>query len=102
MFRQLAVWRPQTLAAPCRRTGQQESQTALPLGAQPESAILQTWSGLERMTRLYFDLLAVAALLLGIAIISGIFYTYDVTRQTVRDDARAETRLNNQQLPDNL
>lgn len=50
----------------------------------------------------YFDLLAVAALLLGIAIISGIFYTYDVTRQTVRDDARAETRLNNQQLPDNL
>jgi hypothetical protein len=35
-------------------------------------------------------------------IISGIFYTYDVTRQTVRDDARAETRLNNQQLPDNL
>jgi len=50
----------------------------------------------------YFDLLAVAALLLGIAIISGIFYTYDVTRQSVRDDARAETRLNNQQLPDNL
>jgi hypothetical protein len=50
----------------------------------------------------YFDLLAVAALLLGIAIISGIFYTYDVTRQTVRYDARAETRLNNQQLPDNL
>ena len=50
----------------------------------------------------YFDLLAVAALLLGIAIISGIFYTYDVTRQTVRDDARAETRLTNQQLPDNL
>jgi hypothetical protein len=50
----------------------------------------------------YFDLLAVAALLLGIAIISGVFYTYDVTRQTVRDDARAETRLNNQQLPDNL
>ncbi|MFZ0074028.1 MAG: hypothetical protein WAK85_22345 [Xanthobacteraceae bacterium] len=50
----------------------------------------------------YFDLLAVAALLLGIAIISGILYTYDVTRQTVRDDARAETRLNNQQLPDNL
>jgi hypothetical protein len=50
----------------------------------------------------YFDLLAVAAVLLGIAIISGIFYTYDVTRQTVRDDARAETRLNNQQLPDNL
>ena len=50
----------------------------------------------------YFDLLAVAAILLGIAIISGIFYTYDVTRQTVRDDARAETRLNNQQLPDNL
>ena len=50
----------------------------------------------------YFDLLAVAAVLLGIAIISGIFYTYDVTRQTVRDDARAETRLNNQQLPDTL
>ena len=50
----------------------------------------------------YFDLLAVAAILLGIAIISGIFYTYDVTRQTVRDDARAETRFNNQQLPDNL
>jgi hypothetical protein len=50
----------------------------------------------------YFDLLAVAALLVGIAIISGIFYTYDVTRQTVRDDARTETRLNNQQLPDNL
>jgi hypothetical protein len=50
----------------------------------------------------HFDLLAVAAILLGIAIISGIFYTYDVTRQTVRDDARAETRLNNQQLPDNL
>jgi hypothetical protein len=50
----------------------------------------------------YFDLLAVAAILLGIAIISGIFYTYDVTRQTVRNDARAETRLNNQQLPDNL
>ena len=50
----------------------------------------------------YFDLLAVAAILLGIATISGIFYTFDVTRQTVRDDARAETRLNNQQLPDNL
>ena len=50
----------------------------------------------------YFDLLAVAAILLGIAIISGIFYTYDVTRQTVRDDVRAETSLNNQQLPDNL
>jgi hypothetical protein len=50
----------------------------------------------------YVDLIAVAAILLGIAIISGIFYTYDVTRQTVRDDARAETRLNNQQLPDNL
>jgi hypothetical protein len=50
----------------------------------------------------YFDLLAVAAILLGIAIISGIFYTYDVTRQTVRDDARAETRLNNQQLSDKL
>jgi hypothetical protein len=49
----------------------------------------------------YFDLLAVAALLLGIAIISGIFYTYNVIR-TVRDDARAETRLNNQQLPGNL
>jgi hypothetical protein len=50
----------------------------------------------------YVDLIAVAAILLGIAIISGIFYTYDVTRQTVKDDARAETRLNNQQLPDNL
>ena len=50
----------------------------------------------------YVDLIAVAAILLGIAIISGIFYPYDVTRQTVRDDARAETRLNNQQLPDNL
>ena len=50
----------------------------------------------------YFDLLAVAAILLGIATISGIFYTFDVTRQTVRDDARAETRLNNQQLPDTL
>ena len=50
----------------------------------------------------YVDLIAVAAILLGIAIISGIFYTYDVTRQTVRDDARAETRLNNQQLFDNL
>jgi ABC-type uncharacterized transport system permease subunit len=34
----------------------------------------------------YFDLLAVAAILLGITIISGIFYTYDVTRQT-RGDA---------------
>jgi hypothetical protein len=49
----------------------------------------------------YFHLLAVA-ISTGIAIISGIFYPYDVTRQTVSDDARAEARLNNQQLSDKL
>lgn len=65
-------------------------------------AIMRNYLPALRRRLDYFDLLAVAALLLGIAIISGIFYTYDVTRQTVRDDARAETRLNNQQLPDNL
>jgi hypothetical protein len=35
-------------------------------------------------------------------LISGIFYNYDVTRQTISDDARAEARLNNQQLSDKL
>ena len=50
----------------------------------------------------YFDLLAVAAILLGVAVICGIFYTYDVSRQTVPDDARAEVHLRSQELPDNL
>jgi hypothetical protein len=50
----------------------------------------------------YFDLLAVAAILLGIVVISGIFYTYDVSRQTVLDDARAEAHLSSQQFPDDL
>jgi hypothetical protein len=50
----------------------------------------------------YFDVLALAAILLGVAVICGIFYTYDVSRRTVLDDTRAEIRLNVQQLPDNL
>ena len=72
------------------------------LESEIRGAIMRNYLLALRRRLDYFDLLAVAALLLGIAIISGIFYTYDVTRQTVRDDARAETRLNNQQLPDNL
>ena len=50
----------------------------------------------------YYDLLAVAAILLGIAVISGIFYTYDVSRQTILDDARAEMHVSSQELPDDL
>ena len=50
----------------------------------------------------YFELLAVLTILLGVAVICGIFYTYDVSRRTVLDDARAEIRLSIQQLPDNL
>jgi hypothetical protein len=50
----------------------------------------------------YFDVLAFAAILLGVVVLCGIFYTYDVSRRTVLDDVRAEIRLNNQQLPDNL
>jgi hypothetical protein len=49
----------------------------------------------------YFELLAALTILLGVAVICGIFYTYDVSRLTVLNDARAEIRLN-QQLPDNL
>ena len=50
----------------------------------------------------YYDLLAFAAILLGLAVISGIFYTYDVSRQTVLDDARAEMHVSGRQLPDDL
>jgi hypothetical protein len=50
----------------------------------------------------YFELLAVAVILLGVAVISGIFYTYDVSRRTVLDDVRAETYLSSQLLPDDL
>jgi hypothetical protein len=50
----------------------------------------------------YFELLAVAVILLGVAVISGIFYTYDVSRRTVLDDTRAEAYLSSQLLPDDL
>jgi hypothetical protein len=59
------------------------------------------WPALRRRLD-YFDVLALAAILLGVAVICGIFYTYDVSRRTVLDDTRAEIRLNVQQLPDNL
>jgi hypothetical protein len=49
----------------------------------------------------YFELLAALTILLGVAVICGIFYTYDVTRRTVLNDAGAEIRFN-QQLSDNL
>jgi hypothetical protein len=41
--------------------------------------------------------LAIAAILLGVAVICGIFYIYDVSRQTVQDNARAEAHLSSQQ-----
>ena len=50
----------------------------------------------------YYELLAIAAILLGVAVICGIFYTYDVSRQTVLDDARAEMHVSGRQLPDDL
>jgi hypothetical protein len=50
----------------------------------------------------YFELLAIAAILLGVAIIAGIVFTYDLSRQTVSDDARAQAQLYSKQLPDDL
>jgi hypothetical protein len=50
----------------------------------------------------YFELLAFAAILLGVAIIAGIVFTYDLSRQTVLDDARAQAQLYSKQLPDDL
>ena len=50
----------------------------------------------------YFELLAIAAILLGVAIIAGIVFTYDLSRQTVLDDARAQAQLYSKQLPDDL
>ena len=50
----------------------------------------------------YFELLAIAAILLGVAIIAGIVFTYDLSRQTVLDDARAQGQLYSKQLPDDL
>ena len=41
----------------------------------------------------FFELIGVAAILLGVAVIAGIFYTYDVSRQTAADDARAQAQL---------
>lgn len=48
----------------------------------------------------YFEILAVAAILLGFAIIGGIVFTYDVSRHT--DDAQALAALHSAQLPDDL
>ena len=50
----------------------------------------------------YFELFAIAAILLGVAIIAGIVFTYDLSRQTVLDDARAQAQLYSKQLPDDL
>jgi hypothetical protein len=50
----------------------------------------------------YFELLAIAAFLLGVAIIAGIVFTYDLSRQTVLDDTRAQAQLYRKQLPDGL
>jgi hypothetical protein len=40
--------------------------------------------------------------LAGGAIIAGIVFTYDLSRQTVLDDARAQAQLHSKQLPDDL
>jgi hypothetical protein len=50
----------------------------------------------------YFELLAIASILLGVAIIAGIVLTYDMSRQTDLDDARAQAQLYSKQLPDDL
>jgi hypothetical protein len=50
----------------------------------------------------YFELLAIAAFLLGVAIIAGIVFTYDLSRQTVLDDTRAQAQLYSKQLRDGL
>jgi hypothetical protein len=50
----------------------------------------------------YFELLAIAAILLGVAIIAGIVFTYDLSRQTVLDDARAQAQLYSKLLPDDV
>ena len=50
----------------------------------------------------YFELLAIAAFLLGVAIIAGIVFTYDLSRQTVLDDTRAQVQLYSKQLPGGL
>jgi hypothetical protein len=50
----------------------------------------------------YFELLAIAAIFLGVAIICGVFYTYDISRQPAIGDARAEAPLYSKQLPDDL
>ena len=47
----------------------------------------------------YFEFLAIASILLGVAIIAGIVFTYDMSRQTVLDDARAQAQLYSKQLP---
>ncbi len=47
----------------------------------------------------YCDVLAVAAILLGVAVLCGIVYIYDVSRQTVQDDTHAEAHLSSQQNP---
>jgi hypothetical protein len=46
-----------------------------------------------RRTLDFFELLAIAAILLGGAIIAGIVFTYDLSRRTVLDDARAGAAL---------
>jgi len=58
--------------------------------------LLSTW----RRRLDYFELLAVAAILLGFAIIAGIVFTYDLSRQTVVNDTRAQTQLLSKELPD--
>jgi hypothetical protein len=50
----------------------------------------------------YFELFAIAAILLGVAIIAGIVFTYDLSRQPVLDGARAQAQLYSKQLPDDL
>jgi hypothetical protein len=60
--------------------------------------LMSTWR--QRLD--YFELLAIAAILLGFAIIAGIVFTYDVNRQTVLNDTRAQTQLFSKQLPDDL
>ena len=43
----------------------------------------------------FCDLLAVSAILLGVAVIAGIFYTYDVNRQTALNDALVQAYVDN-------
>jgi hypothetical protein len=46
----------------------------------------------------FCDILAVSAILLGVAVIGGIVYTYDLHRQTALDDARAQAYLDSRQV----